>query len=412
MQQFLGLFAHRGFLLLNLANLLESICYFGWVPLLNPFLRTLCFLDDRQAGWVMAGYLGLVTLLMFPGGKVCDSLGARRSLLLALALEGAGRLLLLVSVGWGMGWVLLALTVMAAGTGIFQPTVYAGVKEYTRSDQAAAGYSWLYSLMNLGSILWFLGSPSIRAQGGIEGVYRVLTVLTLVNLLLQGWLHRPGLQNQPLHAGRLDRSMLTRPFLIFIWLLVPVKNLVAQLQFTLPTVVERVYPWFFNRLEYCYALHHLLLFLSTPCLTYLTTGRDLMFLLIGGSLVSSLSVVFLLLPAETAFLLSFVAIFSLGEAIWQSRFNELVARMAPPGKVGAAMSWANFPWFVAKTTAGIYSGYLLQQWVPAQGPQNPAMLWGCYLTLALLTPLSLTLLRGWLTQGSAWTETELPERES
>jgi dipeptide/tripeptide permease len=409
---FLDLFRNRGFVLLNLANLLDGICYFGMVPLLIPFVRQHFHLDDVQAGWVMMYYGALVTLLMFPGGMVCDRLGARKTLILALGVVASGRSLLVYSAQAGVGWALLALTMMASGTGMVQPSVYAGVKEYTHRDQGAAGYSWLYAIMNLGSVLWFLVSPQVRAGGGIDRVYLVLTLLTWFNLGLQALAFRqPPLEVTPAapwsglrEAGA---ALLSLRFLVFIWLLIPVRNLVAHLNFTLPTVVERCYPWAFAHLEYAYALNNLLLFVGTPLLTYATLRVPLLSLMIGGSLLSALSLGFLMLPPSTLWLIGFVVVFSLGEAIWQSRFYEYVAHQAPHGKVGAAMSWANFPWFVAKTTVGLYSGWMLKRYVPAAGPLQPQWLWGYYLGSALLTPVLLAALHSWLTQGLESQQTEV-----
>ncbi|MBX3168578.1 MAG: MFS transporter [Candidatus Eremiobacteraeota bacterium] len=395
----------KSLVFLNLANLFEGICYFGMVPLLIAYLQRHFAVDDIRAGWVLSYYVGLVTLAMFPGGALCDRLGARRALIWALGLVGLGRTLLLYSAQLGMDWALLGLTVMATGTGIFQPCVYAAVKDYTRAPQAAAGYSWLYAIMNLGTVLWFLLAPGVRAWGDIEGVYLVLSLVTWANWGFQLLCFRQPAypRSAPVGAGG---TLWNRRFLVFIWLLVPVRSLVAHLNYTLPTAVLRTYPWFYDRLEYCFALNNFLLFVGTPLLTYLTLGRSLMGLMIGGSLVSALSLGFLMLPAQTAWLLAFVLAFSLGEAVWQSRLFEFVAQQAPPGKVGAAMSFANFPWFVAKTAAGAYSGWMLQHFIPAQGAQRPEILWGAYLLLALLTPLSLLVLRHWLTQGLVPPETE------
>ncbi len=405
MKSFLDLFRHPGFVLVNLANLLEGICYFGMVPLLIPYLQRHFPVNDIHAGWVLAYYVGLVTLAMFPGGVLCDRLGARRALIIALGLVGLGRTVLLLSSQLGLVWALLGLTVMGAGTGIFQPCVYAAVKDYTRSEQAAAGYSWLYALMNLGTVLWFLLAPGVRAWGDIEGVYTMLTLTTWANWGFQSLFFRQS--GYPRSAlARAGVTLWNRRFLVFIWLLVPVRSLVAHLTYTLPTAVDRSYHWFYDRLEYCFSLNCILLFVGTPLLTYLTLGRELMSLMIAGSLVSALSLGFLMLPAQTHWLLAFVLVFSLGEAVWQSRLFEFVAHQAPPGKVGAAMSLANFPWFVAKTAAGSYSGWMLMHFIPAQGPQRPDILWGSYLLFALLTPLSLFALRGWLTQGLALAENE------
>lgn len=406
MKSFLDLFRHPGFVLVNLANLLEGVCYFGMVPLLIAFLQRHFACDDILAGWILSYYVGLVTLLMFPGGALCDRLGSRRALIVALGLVGLGRTVLICSTGWGLGWALLGLTLMASGTGIFQPCVYAAVKEYTRGEQAAPGYSWLYALMNLGSVVWFLLSPGVRGWGDIEGVYTLLTLVTWCNGAFQ-WLFFRQSGYREIEPSSAGVSVWNLRFLVFIWLLVPIRSLVAHLTYTLPSAVFRTYPGFADRLEYCFSLNNFLLFLGTPLLTYLTLRWELMSLMIMGSLVSALSLVFLMLPAQTSWLLLFVVVFSLGEAVWQSRFFEYVAHQAPAGKVGAAMSFANFPWFVAKTAVGSYSGWMLQRFIPPQGAQRPDILWGTYLLAALLTPLSLFLLRGWLTQGLRATETEL-----
>ncbi len=406
MKSFLDLFRQPAFGLVNLANFLEGICYYGMVVLLIPFVHQHFNLDDVQAGWVALAYTGLVTLLMFPGGVLCDRLGSRRALLIALLLAAAGRCLLCASLRLGLPGALTGLAIMATGTGIFQPSIYAAVKEYTRPEQSTPGFSWLYAIMNLGTVLWFLLSPTVRAWQGIEGVFLVLTFTTLCNLVLQSLFFRQRPFKQKLF-GKPENQRWNPGFLAFIWLLVPVRSLVAHLTYTLPTAIMRTYPRpVSDRLEWAYALNNLLLFIGTPLLTYLTMRMNLLNLMIGGSLVSALSLAFMMLPPEAHWLALFVITFSLGEAVWQSRFFEYVAQQAPHGKLGAAMSYANFPWFVAKTAAGSYSGWMLMHCIPEVGPQHPEILWGTYLLGALLTPLGLFGLRIWLAQGLEVAEPE------
>jgi MFS family permease len=326
--------------------------------------------------------------------------------LIALLLAAAGRCLLCASLRLGLPGALTGLAIMATGTGIFQPSIYAAVKEYTRPEQSTPGFSWLYAIMNLGTVLWFLLSPTVRAWQGIEGVFLVLTFTTLCNLVLQSLFFRQRPFKQKLF-GKPENQRWNPGFLAFIWLLVPVRSLVAHLTYTLPTAIMRTYPRpVSDRLEWAYALNNLLLFIGTPLLTYLTMRMNLLNLMIGGSLVSALSLAFMMLPPEAHWLALFVITFSLGEAVWQSRFFEYVAQQAPHGKLGAAMSYANFPWFVAKTAAGSYSGWMLMHCIPEVGPQHPEILWGTYLLGALLTPLGLFGLRIWLAQGLEVAEPE------
>jgi proton-dependent oligopeptide transporter, POT family len=400
LQEFQELFRRPGFVWVNIGNVLDGICYFGIVPLLTGYLQSRFGLGDQPVGWIFSMYVGAVTLMMFPGGALCDRLGARRAMQLSLLILGLGRSgLALASEGpSGLPLAVLSLVVMAFGTGIMQPTVYAGVKEYTRSEQSAMGYAWLYALMNLGSVVWMLLSPEVREHaGGTHGVYALLAALTWVNLALQcGFFREPG--NRVVRdPGAATTSLLWQGrFLFFIVMLMPVRNLVAHLNVTFPTYFRRVHPAYEPHLEWCFALNYALLFLGTPLLTRATAKWPVLSVIIVGSILSALSLGFLALPSALVWVVCFLLVFSVGEALWQARFYQYVADQAPPGQLGAAMSLANFPWFVAKTTAGMYSGWMLTRFVPASGTLQPAPLWLTYGAVALVTPLALWGARKWL----------------
>jgi dipeptide/tripeptide permease len=91
-----------------------------------------------------------------------------------------------------------------------------------------------------------------------------------------------------------------------------------------------------------------------------------------------------------------VVIFSIGEALWSSRFLEYVSQLAPPEKVGVYMGLANVPWFLAKFTTGLYSGAMIARFIPREGPQDTGTLWLVYTAIALSSPVGLLLARGWL----------------
>ena len=56
----------------------------------------------------------------------------------------------------------------------------------------------------------------------------------------------------------------------------------------------------------------------------------------------------------------------------------IVADIAPVNRVGIYMGIATIPWFLAKTLTGLYSGVMLDIFVPAAGPQSPQTLWLIY----------------------------------
>ena len=63
------------------------------------------------------------------------------------------------------------------------------------------------------------------------------------------------------------------------------------------------------------------------------------------------------------------------------------------------MGVANLPWFVAKTTTGFYSGFILEKFVPKDGEKNGATMWLIYGAIALLSPVALMSARKWLRSG-------------
>ena len=69
-------------------------------------------------------------------------------------------------------------------------------------------------------------------------------------------------------------------------------------------------------------------------------------------------------------LLTYVVVFSLGEAAWSSRFLEYVADISPVNKVGIYMGIAGIPWFLAKTLTGFYAGTMLDAFLPATGQHS------------------------------------------
>jgi len=98
-------------------------------------------------------------------------------------------------------------------------------------------------------------------------------------------------------------------------------------------------------------------------------------------------------------LILYVVLFSLGEAVWSSRFLEYVADIAPAGKVGAYMGIAGVPWFLAKTVTGFYSGSMLERFCPEGGPFDTGTMWLVYGIIACISPIGLVAARKWIAKG-------------
>ena len=87
---------------------------------------------------------------------------------------------------------------------------------------------------------------------------------------------------------------------------------------------------------------------------------------------------------------------TIGEAMWQPRFLQYAAEIAPEGRTGAYMGVAQFPWFLTKVIVPLYSGFMLQKYVPAIGVRNPEQMWLIFALVAMISPILLIVFKGWV----------------
>jgi POT family proton-dependent oligopeptide transporter len=412
--------ASRGFWLVNIVNFGDGIAYFGVLTLLTLFLDRNIGFSDQMTGISVSVFTGLVTLFMLGGGFISDKLGVRRTLTLTVLVIGFGRVLLVLSpVGFfGLSpkvcsWV--ALIVMAMGEGVIQPALYAGVKEYTDPRTATIGYSLLYSIMNLGIVAENFVSPFVRAEFGISGVYWMCIFITGLLLISQTTLFtrrveatdrvvteaaEPEGPKLTVWQKMKELPFLNPRFLFFIFVLLPVRTLFAHQWLTLPHYVMRAFPAAVGaRYEWFQGLNPFIIVIFVPLIAAMTRQVKVLTMMIIGTSLSA-AVTFILVPGpHLSTLILYVVLFSLGEAVWSSRFLEYVADVAPAGKVGAYMGIAGVPWFLAKFTTGFYSGFMLERFCPEGGPFDTGTMWLIYAIIASMSPLGLLVARRWIGKG-------------
>jgi MFS family permease len=396
----------------NIVFLLDGAAYFGILNVLTLHLGTTVGLGDVWAGRLVAYMTGMLTLAMALLGGLVDKLGVRRTITLTILGSFVGRALLVAapSLPFSMAAVFVALTLMAVGAGLLQTAVYAAVKQSTDERTSSVGFSLIYSLMNLGIVLESTVSSPVRAAWGTTGVMAMCAALSLVYLVVHLVFfpkHAGGPVAAPKDAAGAtvkttwrEHPLADGRFLFFIFILIGVRTLFAHQWLTMPDYVTRAYPAAVgSKYEWISGLNPLIIVLGTPLVAGLTRKVHVLTMMTIGTTVSALAT-FLLVPGPDLFmLLTYVIIFSLGEALWSSRFLEYVAGLAPPARVGMYMGVANLPWFLAKFTTGFYSGAMLAAYVPKEGPQDTSTLWLVYALIACTSPLGLLLARRWLLGG-------------
>ncbi len=440
---FINLFtAPRALWGINLSYLIEGLTYFGVLGLLAIYFNEYIQLDDIDAGLMVGVLTWGITLAMLFFGATVDWIGIRKSLLVALFLFLIGRILLSLAPemgvpGFGGSAHMIAMGGILGiiiGLGIYQPACYAAVRRFTSVKTAAMGYAMLYALMNLGGFLPGLISPPVRRAFGIVGVFWVYVALTVVGIIVvvviltkkairqaeeiarsEGPPEEESaddtdeipeelrekikyyLKNIPLSDAR---------FMFFIFALIPVQTLFAHNWLTLPQYFSRAFTGIVSEnFEFFVNFNPILIFILAPMVAALTSKKDTYMMMILGTFVMASPTFILALGPSIWGVFGYLIIMTIGEAMWQPRFLQWIAEIAPKNMTGIYMGIGQFPWFLTKFITSLYSGWFLTQYCPDGMPPdrlNTEFMWLIYGFIAIASPILLMVAKGWM--GASMTQ--------
>ncbi len=440
---FINLFkAPRALWGINLSYVIEGLTYFGVLGLLAIYFNQYINLDDIDAG-IMVGVLTWgITLAMLFFGATVDWIGVRKSLLAALFLFLIGRILLSLAPdlgvsGFGGSAHLIAMAGILGiiiGLGIYQPACYTAVRRFTSPKTAAMGFAMLYGLMNLGGFLPGLISPPIRRTYGIVGVFWVYVALTVVGIIVVAVILTKKAIADAAAAAQSEKSagesttndsnevpqelrekvryyiknipLSDKRFMFFIFSLIPVQTLFAHNWLTLPQYFSRAFTGIVSEnFEFFVNFNPILIFILAPIVAALTSKKDTYRMMIIGTFIMASPTFILALGPSIWGVFGYLLIMTVGEAMWQPRFLQWIAEIAPKNMTGIYMGIGQFPWFLTKFITSLYSGWFLSQYCPNGLPPeqlNTGFMWLIYGCIAIASPIMLFLAKGWI--GASLTE--------
>jgi dipeptide/tripeptide permease len=282
------------------------------------------------------------------------------------------------------------------------------------------GYAMLYALMNLGGFLPGIISPPVRKSFGISGVFWVYVGLTALGILVVLFIltkksisalttaeeKREEKIKDDRKLGEKLMSYLQRfpikdtRFMFFIFILIPVQTLFAHNWLTLPQYCSRAFTGAVSdNFEFFVNLNPILIFILTPSIAALTTKRNTYKMMIYGTGVMALAPFLLTFEPSMTMLLAYLFVLTIGEAMWQPRFLQWVAEIAPKDMTGIYMGIGQFPWFLTKMLTSLYSGAFLMEYCPqgvAPSAMNTETMWLIYGGIAVMSPIGLILARNWM----------------
>jgi POT family proton-dependent oligopeptide transporter len=429
---------------INLTYFLEGITYFGVVGYLVIYFTDFVKLNDINAGQMVGFQTAGITLAMLFLGATVDWIGIRKSLLYSLFFMLVGRIFLTLgptithNTGlWSSAHLIamLGLFGIILGYGIYQPACYTAVKQFTNEKTSAMGYAMLYAIMNLGGFLPGIIAPPIRKAFGTEQdgilavmwVYVGLTVLGIVIVAviltkktIEKTIREVSTETQEkIEADKKaedDKSAKEKilfylknfpikdyRFMFFIFILIPVQTLFAHNWLTLPVYFKRAFTGVVaDNFEFFTNFNPILIFILTPMVAALTVKRDTYKMMIAGTFVMAFPTFILALGPSIYTVFSYLILMTIGEAMWQPRFLQWVAEIAPKGMTGIYMGIGQFPWFLTKVVTSLYSGWFLMHYAPEGVPpsqMHTETMWLIYGGIAMISSVSLFLARGWMMKG-------------
>jgi MFS family permease len=92
----------------------------------------------------------------------------------------------------------------------------------------------------------------------------------------------------------------------------------------------------------------------------------------------------------------FVVLLSIGEAFYSPRVYEYAAAIAPKDQEASYAALSYIPFLLAKLLIGTFSGFLLAEYCPAEGPRDSGTMWLIVALTASICPIGLLVFRRYI----------------
>ncbi|MBU0638532.1 MAG: hypothetical protein KKB50_06680 [Planctomycetes bacterium] len=251
-------------------------------------------------------------------------------------------------------------------------------------------HMWVFWLAGMGLLLfkgeapWYFTWEEALWRWIVAGIIFVSPLAFALIRPAHRWLAR-----YPLSDGK---------FAFFIFALIPVQTLFTYNWFILPQYISRAFEgWIGRYFEIAANANPILIFIAVPIIVALTQKAKVYNMMIIGTFIMAAPAFLLVFGPHWWTLLGYLLIMTIGEAMWQPRFLQYAAEIAPEGRTGEYMGVAQLPWFLTKVLVPLlYSGRLMDRYCPADGPKNTEVMWLIFGCIAMMSSVMLMLAKRWV----------------
>jgi MFS family permease len=428
----------------QVVNVVDCTAYFSMISIASLFLVQNIGLSEVYSGYTITAYGMLVSITLFGAGFITDRLGVRKSLFVAMLIQGVSRVGVLIC-GFspelpGREWLVIALLIVGApGNAMVQTAFQTANKIFSSQRSRSASFSIWYLLMNIGAAAGGFSIDLVRKTLDLDNTYifvlgAATTVVSIAVILLT--INRSDASSAvpdeyaatvPRGKGKTGfdyvmsvvRDAAFKRMLVLMVALLGVRAVFLYMYLLLPIYWTRVIEAVSGEktdMGLLQAINPILIVVGIILFIPFSGRFQVFSMLIFGAMISSCSLLVMILPwqvfgsdmASAYFTMSVImlVILSVGEVIWSPKLNEYIAEIAPAGQEGSYLGMSMVPWFAAKLVVGAISGHLLIRWVPEGiGEQlqagtvafrdSPEAMWLILFAWAISGPLIALLFRGW-----------------
>ncbi len=262
----------------------------------------------------------------------------------------------------------------------------AAAAAFATEDQKLPWHVWLVMLACIGAAWWRL------PMNWAIGITGFLVAIPIVILVMPGGKRQKAINFIARHPlGDLK-------FFFFIFALIPVQTLFTYNWLVLPQYIDRAFTgWIGEYFELTANLNPILIFIAVPIIAALTRKSDTYKMMIIGTFIMAAPAFLLVLGPHWWTIFPYIFIMTIGEAMWQPRFLQYAAEIAPEGRTGEYMGVAQLPWFLTKLLAPLLiTGWTLQRYCPAEGELQTGKMWLIYASIAMTSTVMLVLAKNWI----------------
>jgi dipeptide/tripeptide permease len=418
----------RAFWTANIVEFLERTAYYGMFIALTLYLTNVVGFGDINAAWIGGLFAGGLYLLPPFSGALADTIGFRRSLLMAFVLLTLGY----ATLGFlpYKATVLPALVITMVGGSFIKVVVTGTIAKTTGNDTRARAYSIFYGIVNIGAFAGKGLAYPVRLYMGLEAINLYAASLTLLACACTFFFFHQV--DSP--AGRKSlravlsefRGVVTNLRLLTLILIVTGFWVIQQQMYaTMPKYILRTVgttaspEWIANVNPFIVITTVMLvthLMKKAHALTSMIIGMAIMPIsalcmafggMLEGRIGSEVSLVGVISAHPiTLMLVIGVTLQGLAECFLSPRYLEFFSRQAPSGQEAMYLGFAHLHSFLASVLGFGLSGYLLSAYCPdprtlrpdqmAHAYDSAHLIWFYFAAIGVVATVAL-IIYGWRT---------------